>query len=250
MTTYKDDYPDRILRFGAGRTDNEGASQTTFGDATASFPRAEYHFQSSINKSNRGGEIHQLSVGGGTTGKDLDIGPPAGGQYGMVDIRETEAGHVLEFNDTPAGERILIKHATGSGVEFRPDGSVLVTTSRNKVEVIQGDNTVIAEGDVDFNYKGNLTINVQGDYELNCNNYVLNARGNKRRKSMVTRVKIYLVILELKCRVIILKLLLAVQQGLLWATKRLQQKVDSISQAKVIQRLRQAESSLKQHKQD
>ena len=182
MTTYKDDYPDRILRFGAGRTDNEGASQTTFGDATASFPRSEYHFQSSINKTNRGGEIHQLSVGGGTTGKDLDIGPPAGGQYGMVDIRETEAGHVLEFNDTPAGERILIKHATGSGVEFRPDGSVLVTTSRNKVEVIQGDNTVIAEGDVDFNYKGNLTINVQGDYELNCNNYVLNARGNKTEK--------------------------------------------------------------------
>ena len=100
----------------------------------------------------------------------------------MADVRETASGHVIELNDTPAGERVLFKHKTGSGVEMRPDGSILVVTSRNRVEVTHGNNTVIVEGDANLTYKGNLTLNVTGDFNVNCNNYNVSTRGDKFEK--------------------------------------------------------------------
>ena len=182
MTTENDDYQDRIRRFGKGFTDGQGKSKTAFGDASGQYPRTKNWYQSSINEAARGGEGQDLTIGGATKGVDLDIGERASSQYGMADVRETASGHVIELNDTPAGERILFKHKTGAGIEMRPDGSVLVVTSRNKVEVTHGDNTVIVEGDANLTYKGNLTLNVTGDFNVNCNNYSVNTRGDKFEK--------------------------------------------------------------------
>ena len=179
MTTENDDYQDRIRRFGKGFTDGQGKSKTAFGDASGQYPRTKNWYQSSINEAARGGEGQELTIGGATKGIDLDIGERASSQYGMADVRETASGHVIELNDTPAGERILLKHKTGAGIEMRPDGSVLVVTSRNKVEVTHGDNTVIVEGEANLTYKGNLTLNVTGDFNVNCRDYNVHARGSK-----------------------------------------------------------------------
>ena len=179
MTTQNDDYQDRIRRFGKGFTDGQGKSKTAFGDASGQYPRTKNWYQSSINEAARGGEGQELTIGGATKGIDLDIGERASSQYGMADVRETASGHVIELNDTPAGERILFKHKTGAGIEMRPDGSVLVVTSRNKVEVTHGDNTVIVEGEANLTYKGNLNLNVTGDFNVNCRDYNVHARGSK-----------------------------------------------------------------------
>ena len=106
MTTENDDYQDRILRFGKGKTDTQGTNQIAFTDPSGQFPNALYHNQSSINKAARGGGGHQLSVGGSVNNLNLDVEPVSSTQYGMADIRETASGHVIEYNDTPAGERI------------------------------------------------------------------------------------------------------------------------------------------------
>ena len=179
MTTRGDNYPDRILRFGKGRTDGEGTSQTAFGDPSGAYPRSEYYNNSSLNAAIRGGDNHQLATGGSAKGVDLDLTIASSTQYGMADVRETASGHVIELNDTPGGERVLIKHNTGAGIEMKPDGTILVVTTRNKVEICEGDNTIIVEGDANLNYRGNLTLNVQGDFAVNCNNYTVNARGDK-----------------------------------------------------------------------
>ena len=179
MSTENDDYQDRILRLGKGFTDTQGINTNAFSDPAGQYPRTKNHNQSSINEAARGGGGKQLSVGGSVKNVDLEVEPAASTQYGMADIRETASGHVIELNDTPGGERILFRHKTGAGIEVRPDGTVLVVSTKNKVEVCHGSNEVIVEGEAHLTYKGNLTLNVTGDYNVNCRDYNVHARGSK-----------------------------------------------------------------------
>ncbi len=179
MSTENDEYVDRILRFGKGKTDTQGKNDVSFTDPAGQYPRRKNHNQSSINEAARGGGGKQLSVGGSVKNIDLEVEPAAATQYGMADIRETASGHVIEFNDTPGGERIMLRHKTGAGIEVRPDGTVLVVSTKNKVEVCHGSNEVIVEGDANLTYKGNLNLNVTGDFNVNCRDYNVHARGSK-----------------------------------------------------------------------
>ena len=179
MTTRNDKYLDRILRLGQGKADTQGTNDKAFVDPNSEYPRKDNHNQSSINQSARGGGSHQLSIGGSVAGISLDLEPIAETYYSKADIRETAAGHVIELNDTPAGERVLIKHKTGAGIELRPDGTVLVVSTKNKVEVCHGSNEVIVEGEANLTYKGNLNLNVTGDFNVNCRDYNVHARGSK-----------------------------------------------------------------------
>ena len=179
MSTENDEYVDRILRLGKGFTDTQGVNTNAFSDPAGQYPRTKNHNQSSINEAARGGGGKQLSVGGSVKNVDLEVEPAASTQYGMADIRETASGHVIELNDTPGGERILFRHKTGAGIEVRPDGTVLVVSTKNKVEVCHGSNEVIVEGEANLSYKGNLTLNVTGDFNVNCRDYNVHARGSK-----------------------------------------------------------------------
>lgn len=179
MTTRSDKYLDRIQRLGQGKADTQGTNKRAFVDPNNEYPRKENNNQSSINQGARGGGSHQLSVGGSVAGVNLNLDPGAETYYTKADIRETAAGHVIELNDTPGGERVLIKHKTGAGVELRPDGTVLVVSTKNKVEVCHGSNDVIVEGEANLTYKGNLNLNVTGDFNVNCRDYNVHARGSK-----------------------------------------------------------------------
>jgi len=179
MTTRSDKYLDRIQRLGQGKADTQGTNKRAFVDPNNEYPRKENNNQSSINQGARGGGSHQLSVGGSVAGVNLNLDPGVETYYTKADIRETASGHVIELNDTPGGERVLIKHKTGAGVELRPDGTVLVVSTKNKVEVCHGSNEVIVEGEANLTYKGNLNLNVTGDFNVNCRDYNVHARGSK-----------------------------------------------------------------------
>ena len=179
MSTENDEYEDRILRFGKGFADTQSKNDKAFTDPAGQYPRRSNNNQSSINMAARGGGGKQLSVGGSVKNIDLEVEPAAATHYGMADIRETASGHVIELNDTPGGERILFRHKTGAGIEIRPDGTVLVVSTKNKVEVCHGSNEVIVEGEANLSYKGNLTLNVTGDFNVNCRDYNVHARGSK-----------------------------------------------------------------------
>jgi hypothetical protein len=180
MTSVNDDLKDRANNLGKGKTLTDGVTQTAFGDPTGEHPRFEYQHSSSVNIGARTGKMHKLSFGGAVSGLPASATGALGNQYPLNDVRETVSGHVLEFNDTPGGERILIRHNSGSGVEMRPDGTIVVSALGNKVEVCGGDNTVIVEGDAKLVYKGNLSLDVTGDLNINCMNYNVNARGDKK----------------------------------------------------------------------
>ena len=185
MTTEaNDDLEQRLIREGKGFVDKQGVDPLGFKDPSGQYPKTEYENSSSLNFTARGVESPQLVYGGGIGGKSIP-GIPASSlaalpsTYPHVQVKVSQSGHIIELNDTPGGERILIRHNNGSGVEIRPDGTVIVSSTHNRIEVCGGDNSVIVEGDAHLTYKGNLTLNVTGDYDIDCLNHNVNVRGNK-----------------------------------------------------------------------
>ena len=179
MTTKKDNFSQRINKLGEGNENTLGVAQDGMQDPTGEFPKRDYNFGTGINKAARGIKINELYVGGGDIGVSLGIQAQRPSEYPFNQVSESLSGHIVEYDDTPGGERVLIKHRTGAGVEMRADGSVIVSAVNNKVEVTGGDQTVIVEGHGNLIYNGNLNLKVTGDYNIDVGgNYNVNVAGN------------------------------------------------------------------------
>lgn len=163
-----------------GQDASQGISSTGFQDPSGEYPRKEYFYSSSINQAAVGTKINKLYLGGGDVVTGLDLYPLKPSDYPLNQVKETASGHVIEYDDTPGNERILIKHATGSGVELRADGSTIVSATNNKIEVTGGNQKVIVEGNGTLVYKGNLNLSVTGDLNIDCANFNLEVNGDKK----------------------------------------------------------------------
>lgn len=180
MTTNKDNYTNRSIELTEGRENTVGVPRDGFSDATGEYPRRDYYFGSSINKSARGETITELFSGGGDLNVSIEFPDQRPSEYPYNQVQETPAGHAIHVDDTPGGERILIKHKSGAGVELRADGSVLFSSINKKVEVTGGDDVVIVEGQADLVYKGNVNVRIAGDYNLEVDgNINITTAGNK-----------------------------------------------------------------------
>jgi len=151
-----------------------------FLDPSGAYPRTEYFGSTSLNKAAVGVKINELYYGGGAAGLDLELKDLITSEYPLNQVQETTSGHVIELDDTPGNERVLIKHNTGAGVEMRTDGTIIISSTNNKVEVTGGDQKVIVEGNGQLVYNGNLNLKVSGDMNIEVGgNYNLVA-GTKR----------------------------------------------------------------------
>ena len=130
------------------------------------FPLRQYAGKQSTNLEARGIEENKIPYGGGDKYIDLELLDQISAEYPYNQVRRTIAGHVTEFDDTPGRERILIKHKSGTGLEFQPDGTILMYSSKNTVRVTAGDEKIIIEGDGDIVYHGNLKLRVDGNFDL------------------------------------------------------------------------------------
>lgn len=163
------------------RDETEGVPFDGFQDPTGEYPKRDYYYGSSINKAARGLKVNNLYVGGGDIGVSLNIVPQEPSKSPFNQAHETASGHSIEYDDTPGGERILIKHRKGAGVEMRADGSVIVSAVNNKIEVTGGDQTTIIEGDANMIFKGNLNLEVAGDYNVDVGgNMNVNVAGHSK----------------------------------------------------------------------
>ena len=179
MTTNKDNLEKRIKKLGEAFEESLGVPEDGFQDPTGEFPKREYNFGSGINKAARGTKVNDLYVNGGAEGVSLNLEEQRPSRFPFNQVDETSSGHVVEYDDTPGGERILIKHRKGAGVEMRADGSVVISAVNNKVEVTGGDQTLIVEGTGNLVYKGNLNLTVTGDYNVDVGgNYNVQVAGN------------------------------------------------------------------------
>lgn len=180
MTNTIDNLQNRQSKIDGGQEETAGVTRDGFVDPSGDYPKRDYFFGSSINKAAVGAKVNNLSLGGSEYGIDLDLPEQRPSEYPYNQVQETESGHVIEIDDTPGGERILIKHRTGAGMELRADGSVLISSQKQTVQVTGGDQTVIVEGEGDLIYRGNVTLRVAGDFDVDVGgDYNLRVAGDK-----------------------------------------------------------------------
>lgn len=79
-------------------------------------------------------------------------------KYPYNNVRETESGHIEEFDDTPGSERIHRAHRNGTFEELFPDG--------DRVEKITKDNYTIVMKDDHLYVMGKCHVTVQGDAQI------------------------------------------------------------------------------------
>ena len=162
-----------------------GVSEDGFNDPTGEYPKKDYFFGTSVNAAARGAQINELYTGGGDFNVSIDLPDQKASVYPHNQVQETTSGHVIEIDDTPGGERILIKHKTGSGLELRADGSTIYSSKRTAVQIVGEDQTVIVEGNGKLIYKGNLDVHVTGDYNLTVGGNMTVNVDNKRTESVL-----------------------------------------------------------------
>ena len=167
-----------------GNEASMGLSDKNNVDISGVFPLNNHWNSSNVNFAATGGKQNNLAVGGGYGEIPIIGGNPVPAEYPYNQVQETVSGHVIEVNDTAGGERILIKHKEGAGVDIRPDGSVIIVSSGQKVEINHEDQTVIVEGNANLIYKGDLTIKVTGDlnYDVGGN---INVKTRNRNETIL-----------------------------------------------------------------
>ena len=189
MTTEIDELEQREQIFGKSAY-TQGVYPTGFQDPAGVFPRASYFYQSSINLASRGGQRNDLATNGGiptltqkrnyslsseipeeVAQSQLDRGEGRS-RYPYNQVWETAGGHIIELDDTRQNERILIKHATGAGIEIKPDGTVFISSVNDVHLSTKNDLHAVVEGNANWTYNGDLNVRVAGDYNLEAGNYI------------------------------------------------------------------------------
>lgn len=124
--------------------------------------------------------IEEIKVAeGGPTWKEPQ--PAYAAQYPFNKIIKTSS-HVIELDDTPDHERIMIWHKKGSFIQIDSNGGVVNKASGDSFDVkekgqhvyIGGRNVVTIMGHSHIYYDGNVTEEVNGDYTqiIHGNHYV------------------------------------------------------------------------------
>lgn len=149
-------------------------------DPDKRFPRKEYVGVSSVNNIARGTRVKNVYIGGSIPGIDLELNDEPSTQYPENQVKETASGHIVEYDDTNGRERVMIRHRTGSGVEMRADGTVILSSANNTLRIVAANEKVIVEGDGEVVYNGNLKMRVAGDFDLEVGgDFNVNVTGNK-----------------------------------------------------------------------
>jgi len=76
-------------------------------------------------------------------------------------VYESESGHILEFDDTSAAERIHLQHKTGSSFEYNPNG--------DRVQIVKGDDYMLMSGANKVDIQGASDISIGGRHKLYIN---------------------------------------------------------------------------------
>lgn len=85
-------------------------------------------------------------------------------------VTETRCGHIVEMDDTPGSERIIIKHGkTGATIEFTPEGSIKIDSKSNTNKESSGSKETFITG--------KYTINVSDKYRLITGNKIIQTNG-------------------------------------------------------------------------
>ena len=126
-----------------------------------------------------------------TTWDELDPKSNTYSQYPYNHVYESEAGHIIEVDDSPDGERLMTQHKSGTFEEIHPTGDKVVHIVRDQYEITMGKKQVFIKGSCDITVDGTVRQLIKGDYILEVegdmttkvhkNRYTkIGARGDKK----------------------------------------------------------------------
>jgi hypothetical protein len=148
-----------------------------FKDPNAVYPRADYAGQPDTNKLARGVKDHpSIALKDNTRAIEVGVAnstrswsqpaSPFGGVYPYNQVLETEAGHLLEFDNTPNGERINIYHKSGTFMEIDVNGTSVRKTIGDRYEVIDNNDYVYIRGAQNVTVDGSSKIFVKNNADI------------------------------------------------------------------------------------
>lgn len=176
-----------ILGTLAGKTSENVYKDRGFSDPDNVYPREDYLNESDLPRTARAenlddtyvNEEESSNVDAGYTSNWETPTSEYSAQYPFNRVKETESGHLEEWDDTPGRERIHFRHRTGTDIEIYPSGSKVekivsdgytiiagsnfVEIQENKTETINGNLQVIVKGSVEMLVEGNLSTKVRGN---------------------------------------------------------------------------------------
>lgn len=184
MTTENDNIADQIGREGEAKVFSRGRPDDGFSDPNATYPKYGNN-ESSYNRAGRGDAINNLDVKTSIPDVSLNIEQDIGTTYARSQITETPSGHIIELNDTAAGERILIRHNSGAGFDMRPDGTVVINSKKDNVETTDGNKYLAIGADGRIVVYGNLDLDVRGDMKLSVGGNLTTSIGGSFSGSVI-----------------------------------------------------------------
>ncbi len=87
-------------------------------------------------------------------------------QFPFNHVRETESGHIQEFDDTPGAERIHTFHRMGTFSEIGPSGNVVEKVVADKYEVVETDSVEHVKANKHLIVDEGATIKVNDDFVI------------------------------------------------------------------------------------
>jgi predicted chitinase len=164
----------------AGKSDNKG-----FQDPNKKYPLKRGIYEQETNRLARG-VVKETIVALKQSKRDTGIpialnggswnqpSVPYGAKYPFNQVRETESGHVQEFDDTPGYERIHTYHRSGTFQEIDANGTMVtkivgdgyVIYDRNGFITIAGDANLTVGGNVNIFCRSDANIEVSGSAEM------------------------------------------------------------------------------------
>ena len=94
------------------------------------------------------------------------VGPEPATQYAAKypynHVTQTQSGHVIEVDDTPANERLQVYHKSGTYVEISKDGQLVTKVVGDGYEIVVKDKTIYIGGVLNIEIKGDANIKIGG----------------------------------------------------------------------------------------
>ena len=110
--------------------------------------------EKTIVQSKKKGVVRGIpKAGGGTFGEPATM---YRAKFPFNHVLETEAGHVIEYDDTPGAERIHLYHRSGTFIEMGSTGSMVTKVSNDNYEITMSDKNVFIAGDCNITSNGNM----------------------------------------------------------------------------------------------
>ena len=116
--------------------------------------------------------------------------PAYNAKYPYNKVLRTEAGHVIEIDDTPNFERIHVYHKSGSYVEINETGRVVTKAVDDSFNIMVKNNEVYVGGKVNINVTGDVNMTVGGTFTGTASSWNLtgdvNVTGNINATADIT----------------------------------------------------------------